>query len=121
MNISEVENDPMKTVKVSFIDCGLRQVIKDDTPYEVDDGADFLDVLARIDEDYMNGTIKAKRGQVMIPSILQLVWNARDDSFFEDIGLEGRDLLKNWVPLRTAPLTPVPDGISISITTDPGC
>ncbi len=111
----------MKSVKVSFIDWGLRQVIKDDTPYEVDDGADFLDVLARIDEKYMNGTIKAKRGEAVIRSILQLVWNARDETFFEDIGLEGRDPSQNWVHLRTAPLMPVPDGTSILITTDPGC
>ncbi len=111
----------MKKVKVSFFDRDLRQVIKDDTSYDVDDGADFLDVLACIDEKYMKGTIKAKRGQITIQSILQLVWNARDGTVFEDIGLEGRDPSRDWVPLRTEPLAPVPDGTSISITTDPGC
>nr|MDO8084487.1 hypothetical protein [Candidatus Sigynarchaeum springense] len=111
----------MKTVKVSFIDRDLRQVIKDETPYEVDDGADFLDVLARIDEEYMKGSIKAKRGQISIPSILQLTWNARDGTFFEDIGVEGRDASRNWVPLRAEPLAPVPGGTAIWISTDPGC
>ncbi|MEX2680302.1 MAG: hypothetical protein Q6373_001765 [Candidatus Sigynarchaeota archaeon] len=111
----------MKTVKVSFLDRALRQVIKDDTPCEVDDNADVLDVLARIDEDYMKRTIKAKRGQVVVRSIMQLVWNARDGTFFEDVGIEGRDPARNWVPCRTDPLAPLPDGTSIWITTDPGC
>jgi hypothetical protein len=111
----------MKTVKISFMDKAIRNVVPDDTPYDVDDGADFFDVLARIDEIYMKGPIKAKRGETVVRSILQLVWNAHIKEVYEDIGLEARDPEKNWVPVRSDPQATVPDGTSIMITTDPGC
>lgn len=111
----------MKTVKITFMDKAIRRVIPDDTPYNVDDAADFFDVLARIDEIYMKGPIKAKRGETVVRSILQLVWNARNREVYEDIGLEARDPAQNWVPVRTEPSLLVPDGTSIMITTDPGC
>ena len=114
-------SSPMKQVKVSILDPALRPFIPDETQVTVDDGADFIDVLARIDETYMKRPIKAKRGSVIIRSILQLVWNARTNEIFEDIGIEARDGSQGWLPLRGNPLSNLPDTSTILITPDPGC
>lgn len=111
----------MKKVKISILDPALRPFIPDDTQVMVDDDADFIDILARIDETYMKRTIKAKRGAAIIRSILQLVWNARTNEIFEDIGIEARDSSRGWLPLRNFPQSNVPDNSTILITPDPGC
>nr|MDO8117393.1 hypothetical protein [Candidatus Sigynarchaeota archaeon] len=111
----------MKHVKISILDPALRPFIPDDSVITVDDDADFVDVLARIDESYMKRPIKAKRGNSVIRSILQLTWNARTNEIFEDIGIEARDSMQNWLPLRGNPLSNVPDNSTILITPDPGC
>jgi len=69
----------------------------------------------------MNNLVKAKRGNSVIRSILQLIWNARTNEIFEDIGIEARDGLQTWLPIRSDPLFKVPDGSTILMTPDPGC
>ena len=114
-------NEKTKQVKISILDTALRHAIPDDTQVTVDDDADFVDILARIDETYMKRSIKAKRGNTVIRSILQFTWNARTNEIFEDIGIEARDKDQNWLSLRTEPLSKVANGSTILITPDPGC
>ena len=103
-----------------MLDPGLRRTIPDDTKLLVSDDADFLDVIARLDETYLHGK-KARRGKVEIPSILQLIWNAKDGAVYEDIGIEGRGPDNEWLPIRENPAGLVPDGSNILVTPDPGC
>ena len=111
----------MKKVTISIIDPSLNRVLGEDFPVQVPDDGDFLDAIAEIDKGYLKNPIKAKRSDVTIHSVLQLVWNASKNAIFDDVGIEARDPDKEWLPVKENPFLDLPDGTSIITTPDIGC
>ena len=111
----------MKQIIVCFLDRSLSRILNEDIQVNVRKNGDFLDVLAGLDNIYLRKPFKAKRGNTIVKSIMQLVWDARNGKIYEDIGIESRDPENNWIPILNDPYLAIPNETRILITPDPGC
>ena len=110
----------MKEIKIDILASEIMEITKEPLTVAVEDDAEIVQAIAAADQIFArlsHGKFPIKN----ITSLLQLVWNPREWNFYEDMGIEIRDLAGNWIPLRGNPLLNLPPGTSVKLTPDAGC
>ena len=114
-------NIKMKKITISILDPSIKRILGGNVEVTIDDDGDFLDAIAKLDEHYWKKPFRAKRGEIEIVSILQFIWDARENKIFDDVGIESRDASNKWLPVKENPFMSLPNGTTLLVTPDAGC
>ncbi|MBD3186552.1 hypothetical protein GF325_06980 [Candidatus Bathyarchaeota archaeon] len=106
---------------MSVMEPGLQRVMGADAKISIPDSGDVLDAIAALDEKYFKKTVKAKRGNTIIQSIMHLAWNAACNAFHDDLGVQARSNNGTWLPIRENPFMEIPTGSRVTLIPDAGC
>lgn len=101
----------MKQIKLKVIDSSLKEVLGGEFTIELDDGADILDLINKIDS--------TRKGQFFIKSypeyhsLLHLLWNPIEKRFYRQIALSAYTKDNKFFEVRKNPQLKLPDGLTI--------
>jgi hypothetical protein len=101
----------MKQIKLKVIDSSLKEVLGGEFTIELDDDADILDLIKKIDS--------TRKGQFFIKSypeyhsLLHLLWNPIEKRFYRQIALSAYTIDNKFFEVRKNPQLKLPDGLTI--------
>jgi hypothetical protein len=101
----------MKKVKLKILDSSLKEVLGGEFNINLDEEADILDLIIRIDS--------SKKGQFFIKgypeyrSLLHLMWNPIEKRFYRQIALSAYTKDNKFFEVRKNPQLVLPDGLTI--------
>ena len=110
----------MKQILLSILHPNLTKILKDPLTVTIEDDADIVKTIMAADKLFA----RIHKGPFPIEniySLLQLLWNFRTESFYEDIGIDARTPEGEWLPLRDTPLIDLPPNSDIKLNPDAGC
>lgn len=110
----------MKDIKILVLHPEIFQVTKDPINVRVADNADVIEVIAAADKEFSKLT-KGSFPVENLSSLLQFVWDVKENNFFVDVGVEVRGPDKTWIPLREDPTISLPAGTDVKLNPDAGC
>lgn len=94
---------------------------------EISDTGDLMEAVAAFDRKFFQSSKGNPIGRKKVladrevQSLLQLVWNPKQNTLYPNIGLEARGPQMNWLPLKENMDQALPPDSSITITIDGGC
>ena len=101
----------MKQIKLKVIDSSLKEVLGGEFTIELDDDAEILDLIKKIDS--------TRKGQFFIKSypeyhsLLHLLWNPIEKRFYRQIALSAYTKDNKFFEVRKNPQLKLPDGLTI--------
>ena len=101
----------MKQVKLKVIDSSLKEVLGGEFTINLEDEADILDLIKKIDA--------TRKGQFFIKnypeyhSLLHLMWNPIEKRFYRQIALSAYTKDNKFFEVRKNPQLKLPDGLTI--------
>jgi hypothetical protein len=101
----------MKQVKLKILDSSLKEVLGGEFNINLDDEADILDLITKIDA--------TKKGEFFIKnypeyrSLLHLMWNPIEKRFYRQIALSAYTKDNEFFEVRKNPQLVLPDGLTI--------
>ena len=110
----------MKQILLSILHPNLTKILKEPLTVTIEDDDDIVKTIIAADKLFA----RIHKGPFPIEniySLLQLLWNFRTESFYEDIGIDARTPEGEWLPLRDTPLIDLPPNSDIKLNPDAGC
>ena len=101
----------MKQIKLKVIDSSLKEVLGGEFTIELDDDAEILDLIKKIDS--------TRKGQFFIKSypeyhsLLHLLWNPIEKRFYRQIARSAYTKDNKFFEVRKNPQLKLPDGLTI--------
>lgn len=110
----------MKQIVLSILHPSLTKILKEPLMVKVEDNADIVKTIIAADKLFAQ-IHKDPFPIENIYSLLQLLWDFRTESFYEDIGIDARTPEGEWLPLRDTPLINLPPDSDVKLNPDAGC
>ena len=106
-----MKNQLIKHVKLKVLDPSLKEVLGGEFNIELDDEANILDLIIKIDS--------TRKGRFFIKnypeyrSLLHLMWNPFEKRFYKQIALSAYTKDNRFFEIRKNPQLKLPDGLAI--------
>ncbi len=119
----------MKDVNVTISLHTFRKVVKMPRVMSLPDDAHIIDIISTLDQEFHEKTRNDGPAHTMdfqdkkVKSLLQMLWNPKEEKFYNDVGIEARTPFPDLkaLPVDTNWKFSIPSGANLILTPDPMC